>query len=196
MDLTQAPYARVAPPLPVPRGPVRLSTRPVLNAILLSVAAQGGTGRGLPARFGTWPPSPPGCPAGRNPASLIGSSRLGTAPRSCASSGRPGRSTAPSSKPPRRTGGAKTNAPQSLGRSRGGWTSTMDRGAADDRPELVCSRSPGPAPRSSRGDEGPGERGRPATAPGRGAGGGARGAAAAQPGCALGVCPGAVHAAQ
>ncbi len=54
-DLTQAPYARLAPPLPVPRGPVRLSPRQVLPA-LWSVAAPGGTGRGLPARFGPWPP--------------------------------------------------------------------------------------------------------------------------------------------
>ncbi len=55
--------------------------------------------------------------------------------------------------------------------------------------------SPGPAPRSSRGDEGPGVRGRLGAVPGRGAGEGARGAAAAEPGETLGVCPGAVHAA-
>ncbi len=55
MALTQAHYDRIAPPLPVPRGPVRLSPRPVLTA-LLSVAAPGGKGRGLPPRFGTWPP--------------------------------------------------------------------------------------------------------------------------------------------
>ncbi len=61
MALTQAPYARSAPPLPVPRGPVRLAPRPVLPA-LWSVAAQGGTGRGLPARFGTWPPLSPRLP--------------------------------------------------------------------------------------------------------------------------------------
>ncbi len=49
--------------------------------------------------------------------------------------------------------------------------------------------SPGPAPRSSRGAEGPGGRGRPAAALGRGTGVGARGAAAAHPGEPLGVCP-------
>ncbi len=49
--------------------------------------------------------------------------------------------------------------------------------------------SPGPAPRSSRGAEGPGGRGRPAAALGRGTGVCARGAAAAHPGEPLGVCP-------
>ncbi len=89
----------------------------------------------------------------------------------------------------RRHGSAKTTGPQSLGRSRGGWPPTMPRGAADDRPALACARSPGSAPRSSRVAEGPGVRGRPAAALGRGTGVGARGAAAAHPGEPLGVCP-------
>ncbi len=76
------------------------------------------------------PPSPPGCPAGRNPGGAPGSARICTGNRACASRGRPGRSTAPSSRslPPAR-GGAHTTGPPSLGRSRGGWTPTMPRGA-------------------------------------------------------------------
>ncbi len=53
--------------------------------------------------------------------------------------------------PARRPGGAKTTGPQSLGRSRSGWTLTMPRGAADDRPALVCARSPGPGPAAPAG---------------------------------------------
>ncbi len=47
--------------------------------------------------------------------------------------------------------GAHTTGPPSLGRSRGGWTTTRPRGAADDRPALACARSPGPAPAAPAG---------------------------------------------
>ncbi len=53
--------------------------------------------------------------------------------------------------PSRRPGGAHTTGPPSLGRPRGGWTPTMPRGAADDRPALACARSPGPAPAAPAG---------------------------------------------
>ncbi len=53
--------------------------------------------------------------------------------------------------PSRRSGGAHTTGPQSLGRSRGGWPPTMPRGAADARPALACARSPGPAPAAPAG---------------------------------------------
>ncbi len=151
MELTQAPYARIAPHLPVPRGPVSLSHRPVLPAIL-SVAAQGGTGRGLPARCGTWPPPlPPAAPLvatrGARPglrASAPGAERVPQA-------GGPVARPPPRPGPSRRPGGAHTTGPQSLGRSRGGWPPTMHRGAADDRTALACARSPGPAPAAPAG---------------------------------------------
>ena len=53
MELTQAQYERIAPPLPVQRGNVSLSNQQVLNAILY-VAEHGCKWRGLPARFGNW----------------------------------------------------------------------------------------------------------------------------------------------
>ncbi len=53
--------------------------------------------------------------------------------------------------PSRRHGSAHTTGPPSLGRSRGGWPPTMPRGAADDRPALVCARSPGPTPAAPAG---------------------------------------------
>ncbi len=53
--------------------------------------------------------------------------------------------------PSRRPGGAHTTGPQSLGRSRGGWTTTMHLVAADARPALARARSPGPAPAAPAG---------------------------------------------
>ncbi len=47
--------------------------------------------------------------------------------------------------PFRRHGSAKTNGPQSLGRSRGGWTTKIHMVAADARTALVCALSPGHA---------------------------------------------------
>ncbi len=51
MELTRAPYGRMAPLRPRQRGKVSLSNLPVLNAIL-DVAEHGGKGRGLPEPFG------------------------------------------------------------------------------------------------------------------------------------------------
>ncbi len=51
MELTRAPYERIAPLRPRPRGKVSLSNLPVLNAIL-DVAEHGGQWRRLPEPFG------------------------------------------------------------------------------------------------------------------------------------------------
>ncbi len=197
-------------PLPAPRGPVRLSARHMLTA-RLSVTEQGGKGRGLPARFDTWPPISPGCTAGRLPASLPGAARLGDANRAGASSWRPCREPAPCPCLSRRTGGSHKNGPPPSAGPEAAGPPKMPLGATEAHTALVCTRSPehtlaapadrpvaespGPAPRESDADQGPGVRGRQDSATGRGAGGGARGAAAAHPGRALGVCPGAGHAA-
>ena len=53
MELTEAHYERLAPVLPVQRGHVRLSNRPVLDA-LLYVAEHGGKWRAPPV--GRWHP--------------------------------------------------------------------------------------------------------------------------------------------
>ncbi len=182
--------------------PIRLSTRPVLPA-LWPVAEPGGKGRGLPPRCGTWPPLYTRLPRGSQPGVLdrvfaprhrAPSVRLTRAARSPA---RPLVKVPPAG-PRARTQPAPppSAAPGAAGppRCRG-----VPRALARARPRRPggppVARSPGPAPRSSRGDEGPGVRARPAAAPGRGAGVYARGAAAAKPGRAWGVYPGAVHAA-
>ncbi len=61
-------------------------------------------GAGCRPALATGTPSPPGCPAGRNPGGSSGPSRICNANRACASRGRPGRSPAPSSRslPPAR----------------------------------------------------------------------------------------------
>ncbi len=158
------------------------------------------------------PPSPPGCPAGRNPGGAPGSARICTGNRACASRGRPGRSPAPSSRslpPARERAHNRSSIPRPLPRRldphdasgcRGRSPGARLRALARARPRRPggppIADSPGSASRSSRGAEGPGVRGRPDAALGRGTGVGARGAAAAHPGEPLGVCPGAVHAAQ
>ena len=53
MEITEDQYARIAPYLPVQRGNVSLSNLQVLNAILY-VAEHGCKWRGLPARYGNW----------------------------------------------------------------------------------------------------------------------------------------------
>ena len=55
MELTQEQYQEIKPSLPVQRGKVKLSNRKLLNRIW-SVAEQGCKWRGLPSRFGNWPP--------------------------------------------------------------------------------------------------------------------------------------------
>ena len=47
--------------------------------------------------------------------------------------------------PSRRDGGAKKNGPQSIGRSRGGWTTKIHMVAADARTAITFSLSPGQA---------------------------------------------------
>ena len=55
MELRQEQYQEIKPSLPVQRGYVKLSNRKLLNRIW-SVAEQGCQWRGLPSRFGNWPP--------------------------------------------------------------------------------------------------------------------------------------------
>ncbi len=97
------------------------------------------------------PPLPPAAPLVANrcarPGLCASATRADRAPHAGGPVARP----PPRQSPSRRPGGAHTTGPQSLGRSRGGWTPTMHRGAADDRTALVCSRSPGPAPAAPAG---------------------------------------------
>jgi len=55
MEPTHEQSEEIKPFLPVQRGQVKLSNRKLLNRIW-SVAEQGCKWRGLPSRFGNWPP--------------------------------------------------------------------------------------------------------------------------------------------
>ncbi len=200
---------------PLSRCRAALSASPLApcsppSGLLPRRAAQGAGCRPALAP-GAPPPSPPGCPAGRKPGGSPGSARICTGNRACASRGRPGRSPAPSSRalpPARGRAHNRSSIPRPLpgrvdphdasgcrGRSPGARLRALARARPRRPGGPPIAASPGSAPRSSRGAEGPGVRGRPDAALGRGTGVGARGAAAAEPGEPLGVCPGAVHAA-
>ena len=143
MEITEAQYARIAPYLPVQRGNVSLSNLQVLNAILY-VAEHGCKWRGLPPRFGNWHtiymrmnrlveergarPGVREVATATDRAPQTGGGVAGQHHRQGAS---------------RWDGGAKKNGPQSIGRSRGGWTTKLHMVAADARTAVTFSLSPG-----------------------------------------------------
>ena len=145
MELTEAQYQRIASVLPVQRGNVSMSNLQVLNAILY-VAEHGCKWRGLPAQFGNWHTiytrmnrwSKNGVldrvfetpAAGADPMHQAG----GVIDRQHRGQG--------SSRWDRRL---KKNGPQSIGKSRGGWTSKIHLVAADAGTALRVSLSPGQA---------------------------------------------------
>ena len=145
MELTQDQYERIAPLLPVQRGNVSISNLQVLNAILY-VAEHGCKWRGLPPRFGRW-------------------HTIYTRMNRWAKNGVLDRvfehlqreqivrvkleavsmdSTIVKVHPDG-TGGFKKNGPQSIGKSRGGWTTKIHMVAADARTAMTFSLSPGQA---------------------------------------------------
>ena len=134
MEITEDQYARIAPYLPVQRGNVSLSNLQVLNAILY-VAEHGCKWRGLPARYGNWHT----IYMRMNRWSKSGVlDRVFERRRSCASDG-----SGVAGQHHRQ--GAKKNGPQSIGRSRGGWTTKLHMVAADARTAVTFSLSPGQA---------------------------------------------------
>ena len=145
MELTEAQYERIAPRLPVQRGNVSLSNRQVLNAILY-VAEHGCKWRGLPARFGNWHT----IYTRMNRWSKNGVLdqvfehlqreqivRIKLEAMSMDST--------IVKVHPDGTGALKKNGPQSIGRSRGGWTTKIHMVAADARTAITFSLSPGQA---------------------------------------------------
>ncbi len=135
--------ARPCPPRPSPRAP-----RPLVGR-----RAGRHRARGAGPLWHLVPPLPPAAPLvekrGARPGLRASATRADRAPHAGGPVARP----PPRPGPSRRPGGAHTTGPQSLGRSRGGWTPTLPRGAADDRPALVCARSPGPAPGAPAGHQ-------------------------------------------
>ncbi len=108
-------------------------------------------GAGCRPALAPGPPSPSGCPAGRNRGARPGLRASAPGTERAPHAGGPVARPPPRPGSFRRPGGAHTTGPPSLGRSRGGWTPTRHRGAADARPALVCARSPGPAPAAPAG---------------------------------------------
>ncbi len=133
--------ARPCPPLPSPRAP-----RPL-------VGRRAGRHRARVAGpiWHLAPPLPPAAPLVATRRARPGLRAFATGTERAPQVGDPVARPPPRPGPSRRHGGAKTTGPQSLGRSRGGWTPTMHLVAADARPALACARSPGPAPAAPAG---------------------------------------------
>ena len=145
MELTRDQYEGIAPLLPVQRGNVTIPNLQVLNAILY-VAEHGCKWRGLPPRFGRW-------------------HTIYTRMNRWAKNGVLDRvfehlqrqqivrikleavsmdSTIVKVHPDG-TGALKKNGPQSIGKSRGGWTTKIHMVAANARTAMTFSLSPGQA---------------------------------------------------
>ena len=142
MEITEAQYERIAPVLPVQRGNVKLSNLQVLNAILY-VAEQGCQWRGLPPRFGNWHTVY---------TRMNRWSKNGVLDRVFEHLQREQivriklEAVAMDSTivkvHPDGTGALKKNGPQSIGKSRGGWTTKIHMVAADARTAITFSLSP------------------------------------------------------
>ena len=145
MEITEAQYARIAPYLPVQRGNVSLSNLQVLNAILY-VAEHGCKWRGLPARFGNWHTVY---------MRMNRWSKSGVLDRVFEQLQREqivrikleavSLDSTIVKVHPDGTGALKKNGRQSIGRSRGGWTTKLHMVAADARTAVTFSLSPGQA---------------------------------------------------
>ncbi|MGZ5196283.1 MAG: IS5 family transposase [Ramlibacter sp.] len=145
MEITQAQFAQIEHCLPLQRGNVSLSNLNVLNAILY-VAEHGCKWRGLPKRFGNW-------------------HTIYTRMNRWSKSGVLDRVFEELQRSqvvrikieavsldstivkvhPDGTGAPKKNGPQSIGKSRGGWTTKIHMVAADARTAVTFSLSPGQA---------------------------------------------------
>ena len=145
MEITEAQYARIVPYLPVQRGNVSLSNLQVLNAILY-VAEHGCKWRGLPPRFGNWHTIYTRMNRWSKSGVLdrvfeqLQRQRIVRLKLEAVSLD----STIVKVHPDG-TGALKKNGPQSIGRSRGGWTTKLHMVAADARTALTFSLSPGQA---------------------------------------------------
>jgi len=153
MEITEKQYARIKDSLPVQRGNVSLSNLQFLNAVLY-VAEHGCKWRGLPKRFGNW-------------------HTIYTRMNRWSKSGAMDRvfeklqleqivsirieafsldSTSVKVHPDG-TGALKKNGPQSIGKSRGGWTTKIHMVAADARTAITFALSPGNAHDAPEGRE-------------------------------------------
>jgi hypothetical protein len=149
MEITRTQYEQIAHCLPTQWGNVSLTNLSVLNTILY-VAEQGCKWRGLPKRFGNWHTiytrmleqercARPGVRATAASPDRAHQDRGGVAGQ------HPGEGSSRSDR------GAKTNGPQAIGKSRGGWTTKIHLVAANARTAITFALSPGQAHDASEG---------------------------------------------
>src|SRR5579863_6374491 len=153
MEITEEQYKRIKNSLPVQRGNVSLSNPQFLNAVLY-VAEHGCKWRGLPKRFGNWHT----IYTRMNRWSKSGAMdrvfeklqleqivRIRIEAFSLDSTSGKGE--------PDGNGALKKNGPQSIGKSRGGWTTKIHMVAADARTAITFALSPGNAHDAPEGRE-------------------------------------------
>ncbi|WP_090745750.1 IS5 family transposase [Candidatus Nitrospira nitrosa] len=145
MELTEAQYRHIERCLPTQRGNVTLNNLQVLTAILY-VAEHGGKWRGLPKQFGNWHTIYTRLNRWSKNGVL---ERIFTQLQQAQILRVKLEAVALDSTivkvHPDGTGALKKNGPQALGRSRGGWPTTIHLVAADARTALTCALSPGQA---------------------------------------------------
>jgi transposase len=145
MEITDAQYRQIEPCLPTQRGNVTLDNLHVLNAILY-VAEQGGKGRGLSTRFGNWHTMDTRMTRWSKSGVLdrvfaqLHHTQIIHVKIEAVALDRPLVKVHPDG-----TGALKKNGAQAIGRSRGGWPTTMHMVAADARTAIPFALSPGQA---------------------------------------------------
>ena len=134
-------YAKIRPLLPVQRGNVWISTIDFINAVL-HVLENGCKRRALPERFGNW-----SAVYARSRSGVLG--RLFAALREQEAVGEDavcfGLDSASAEVHPDGTGARKTNGPQSIGKSRGGWYAKIHMVSASGRQAMIFRLSDGQA---------------------------------------------------
>ena len=145
MTITQEQYDRIAHLFPTQRGNVKISNLDMLNAFLY-VAEHGCKWRGLPPRFGKW------YTIYKRMNRWARNGVLDRILKGLAQEGiinlnteAVGIDSTIVKVHPDGTGTLKKGGPQSIGKSRGGWTTKIHMVADDDRTAITFSLSPGQA---------------------------------------------------
>ncbi len=144
-QITAKQYAKIRPLLPVQRGNVRISTIDFINAVLY-VLENGCKWRALPERFGKWSTVYARFRRWSRSGVL---ERLFAALREQEAVGEDaecfGLDSTSAEVHPDGTGARKTNGPQSIGKSRGGWNTKIHMVSASDRHAMIFRLSGGQA---------------------------------------------------
>ena len=144
-QITAKQYAKIRPLLPIQRGNVRIPTIVFINAVLY-VLENGCKWRALPERFGKW--STVYARFRRRSRSGV-LERLFAALREQEAAGEDaecfGLDSTSAEVHPDGTGARKTNGPQSIGKSRGGWTTKIHMVSASGRQAMIFRLSAGQA---------------------------------------------------